>query len=126
MLLTVNVMDTVEAGILPEATVQLPVLAVTQLAEPPGTNEPVTTALATTLPLLTSRTVAVTEAFQFLPDLLVFPVKLLMATVCCTTMPGAPLASENTSLFGEPVPNDVSLLSDALLIKKLATAAGVA
>lgn len=126
MLLTVNVIDMVDVGILPNVRAQLPVLAVTQLVDPPGTNEPATTALATTLPLLTSRTVAVTVACQFLPVLLAFPVRFLMATVCCTTRPGAPAASEYTNLFGDPVPTELSLFSEALLVKKFATAAGVA
>ena len=59
-LLIVKVVLAVNLLMLPLLRVQLPVLAVTQLSVPPGTKLPVTVALATLEPVLTSRTVAVT------------------------------------------------------------------
>ncbi len=47
---------------------QLPVLAVMQDVAPPGLNVPDTLALATAKPVLTSRTLAVTNACQLLFD----------------------------------------------------------
>ena len=47
---------------------QLPVLAVVQELEPPGLKVPDTLALGTAKPVLTSRTLAVTNACQLLLD----------------------------------------------------------
>mgnify|MGYP006871988546 CR=1 FL=1 len=60
---------------------QVPVVEVTHLADPPGLKLPVIVALGTTKPELRSRTSAVEVACQFLPAFWPIPFKLLMATV---------------------------------------------
>ena len=52
--------ELVERLMLPLLNAQLPLLAVTQLAVPPGEKLPLTVALATSVLELTSNTVAVT------------------------------------------------------------------
>ncbi len=54
-------------------SVQLPLLPVTQLPEPPTEKLPATVALATAAPVLTSRTVTAAMAFQLPPDLVALP-----------------------------------------------------
>lgn len=107
-------------------SLQLPVLAVTQLLVPPRLKVPNTVAFATTNPVLTSRTLAVTTACQLVRYNLLEASKLLMAMFCLSTVDGSPLASEKASLLGDPVPTEVSRLGDALISTKETTAAGVA
>lgn len=105
---------------------QLPALDVKQLEALPGLNSPLTVALGTAAPELMSRTDTVTTACQVLPDFFADPAKLLIATDCVITTPGAPPANEKTSLFADPVPRDDNLFSEALTVINCATAAGVA
>lgn len=73
---------------------QLPVLVVTQEADPPGKKLPLTVALGTTAPVLMSRMVTTTLARQFLPTLLAEPTSDLTATTELGASWGAPAASE--------------------------------
>ena len=85
-------------GVAPEidplAIEQLPALDVKQLEALPGLNAPLTVAFGTAAPELMSRTDTVTTACQFFPDFFAEPARLLTATDCLTTTPGAPLANE--------------------------------
>lgn len=62
-----DVLGTVLARLVLDS-VQLPVLLVMQLIEPPGLKLPATRALATAAPELTSRTAAVARANHFFND----------------------------------------------------------
>ena len=74
--------------------VQMPVLAVTQLAEPPGEKLPLTVAFATIALVLMSRIVTAAYARQLAPLLAEFPDRDLTATTCFSASFGAPAASE--------------------------------
>ena len=86
----VNVEDIVLSVSKLLASLQLPVLDVTQLALPPGTKEAVTVALGTTAPVLVSRTVTVAAAVHPVVVLLDAATMDLMATVCLGTGAAAP------------------------------------
>jgi hypothetical protein len=75
-------------------------------------------ALATPALEFTSRTLTVANACQLRRDNLVEPNKLFTAMICISTVPGAPLAKENVSRLGDPVPTEVSRLALALVSKK--------
>ena len=105
---------------------QAPMLVVTQFALPPGEKLPLTLAPATTEPVLRSRIVTVALAFQLAPLLAALPTMDFTATNWASGSVGAPAASEYTNLLGEPAPADVTRLSVAWVLKKAATAAGVA
>lgn len=107
-------------------SLQLPVVVVVQVVAPPGLKLPATVALATPAPEFTSRTLTVAKACQLRRDNLAEPTRLLTAMVFGTTAPGAPLAKENASRLGDPVPTEVNRLALALVSKKETTAAGVA
>ena len=91
---TLNVLLTVVLAKAALDNLQLPVLVVVQVVAPPGLKVPDTLALGAVKPVLTSRTLAVTNACQLLFDKVYDVTKLLMATVCTSTTPGAPLANE--------------------------------
>lgn len=78
---TVYVDSEAELEMEPLVMAQIPVPDVTQLDAPPGAKEPSTLALGTAAPEAMSRNETVTVACQFLPDFLLLPDKLLMATV---------------------------------------------
>ena len=122
-LLTVKVLLALSLLMLPLVNVQLPVLAVMQLSVPPGAKLPVTVALATLLPELTSRTVAVTCAFQLVPDLKGEPTRLLTETVMLAM--GVLLPREYNKRLGDPVPAEVTLLGVAVVVITLAISFGV-
>ena len=104
--------------------VQLPVLAVTQLATPPGTKLPLTVTLGTNAKEVRSRIVTVAYARQ--PEFCFadLPVRDCTAICCVAGCVGAPAASEKTSRFGEPVPTAEILFAVALVVRKDATAEG--
>ena len=87
---TLKVDDSVVVGKLALSNLQLPVLPVTQVLAPPGLKLPLTVALATAAPVLTSRIDTVAPAVQLLPDLLDAATKDFTATTCLATVPGAP------------------------------------
>ena len=74
--------------------VQLPVLAVTQLATPPGTKLPLTVTLGTTAEEVTSRIVTVAYARQPLFCFVDWPVRDFTAMCWFAGCIGAPAASE--------------------------------
>ena len=123
---TVNTDEPNNLLIVELVNLQAPILVVTQFAVPPVEKLPLMVAPSTTEPELILRTVAVALAFQLLPLLVPLPTMDLTATNCTSGSVGAPAASEYTSLLGEPTPAEVTRLSVALLLKKVATEAGVA
>ena len=105
---TLKVDEIVVSGRLLLMSLQLPVLAVTQLFVPPGLKLPLTVALATAAPVLTSRMETVEPAVQLVFFLVDEATIDLTATTCFATLAGAPVASEYASRLGEPVPIEVS------------------
>jgi len=107
-LVTLNVVESVVRLRLLLASLQLPVLAVTQLLAPPGLKLPLTVALATAAPVLTSRMETVAPAAQLVFVLTEEAAIDLTATEGTTVLAGAPAANEYASKLGEPVPIEVS------------------
>lgn len=107
-LVTLNVVESVARLRLVLASLQLPVLAVTQLLAPPGLKLPLTLALATAAPVLTSRTETVAPAAQLFFVLTEEAVMDLTATEGTAALAGIPVASEYANRLGEPVPIEVS------------------
>jgi hypothetical protein len=122
---TLKVDDKVVVDKLELTNLQLPVLPVTHVLAPPGLKVPLTVALGTAAPVLTSRIATVAPAVQLLPVLLEPDTNDFTATTCWVTAPGAP-AKAYTKTFGEPVPADVTWFMLPLVLRKLATSVGVA
>ncbi len=107
-LVTLNVVESVVRLRLLLASLQLPVLAVTQLLAPPGLKVPLTVALATAAPVLTLRMERVAPAVQLFFVMREDAAMDLTATEGTATLAGVPVASEYASRLGEAVPIEVS------------------
>lgn len=105
-------------------SVQLPVLAVTQLTVPPGEKVARTVALATAALVLMLRIAAVACARQSRPALIACPLRDFTAITGLGASVGLPPASVYSSRLGEPLPIEPSRLAVALDVRKVATAAG--
>src|SRR4051812_47393387 len=126
MSVTVNTVDGVVVGIAPLVIVQLPLLLVTQLPVPPGANEPLTVALATSTFLSTLRTVTVTIAIQSPCPFFALPASVFTAIDGSGGSVGVPVPSAYSSRLGDPVPMDVRRPGVAWAARKVLTASGVA
>ena len=93
-LLTAMTVDVVPLLSLALLMVQPPVLAVTQLATPPGTKLPLTVTFGTTDEEVRSRIVTVAYARQPLPCFAELPVRDFTAICWFAACVGAPAASE--------------------------------
>ena len=127
---TVNTVEPVERARLPLESVQLPVLAVTQLPELPGAKLPLTVTLATAPFVPVSYTVTVAWAchdFVFpLPPFSVAPVDTDLIAIVWICGVATLVPKVYSSRLGEPVPGEVTRLGVALLVRIEAIAAGAA